>query len=440
MTLSELRPTGKAATALLWLLRVLTGGVFIISGWAKCVDLHGFSLKISEYLTAMSLNIPQEPVLMAATGLATLEFVTGVMLATGSLRRVSVWTAAAFMVVMVPLTVWIAIANPVSDCGCFGDFIVISNGATLAKNIIICAMIALLWAFNTRRKGLFPAPVQWLVIVISWVYPLTVGYMGYQTQPLLDFRPFKTGTLLFNTDDDSTGGERFIYSRNGLEQAFSLSEIPDSGWTYVRTEVPDAQDAESLVIYTAEGEEYTEELADELADTSRALLLLVSDPEEQFMTRAHYLQELCNYLKADDVAMYALVGASGESFDRWRKLTRPNFPAFEAEDTSLKMIARGTSAVVYLHEGRIMWKTTLGSLSPELPGSDTPASEMLDAIVPIDSGKPMLWLTGLWLAGMALLYGLGLSPKMLARLTRLTQRRRSLDNAPGDDGKRESSV
>ena len=105
MALSRFRVPHSAATALLWVLRVGIGAVFIFSGWSKSVDLHGFCLKIEEYLTAAGMSLPQEIVLMGATGVATLEFVTGVLLATACLRRVAVWTAAAFMGVMLPLTI-----------------------------------------------------------------------------------------------------------------------------------------------------------------------------------------------------------------------------------------------------------------------------------------------------------------------------------------------
>ncbi|MDE6310825.1 MAG: DoxX family protein [Muribaculaceae bacterium] len=406
-------------TAALWILRVFVGAVFIISGWAKCIDLHGFCLKIGEYLTAMGVNLPPELILIGATGLATLEFVTGVMLATGCLRRMAVWTAAAFMAVMLPLTLWIAIADPVSDCGCFGDLLLLSNNATFIKNVFITAGVALLWIYNRKRPGLFPAPVQWLVIVLSWAYPLYIGYAGYQTQPLVDFRPFRVGTELFAESDEEAG--KYVYTRDGEERSFGLDELPDSTWTFVSAE-ESMKETASLTVYSADGEDVTEEFAELLAESPRTLLLVVSDPETQFMTRAHYLQELKEFLEGGDVQMYALVGASGASFDRWRRLTRPNFPSYSAEDTALKMLVRGAAGVVYLHEGQIMWKSTLGALSADLPYSESDAAELMDSFEPIDSGGPIMWLSVIYLAGMLAVYLLGQSPKMLGRLKQLSVR------------------
>lgn len=424
MALSKPKIGPQTASALLWALRAVVGAVFIVSGWAKCVDLQGFCLKIGEYLTALGWQLPQELVLMGATGAATLEFVTGVMLATGSLRRVAVWTAAGFMAVMLPLTLWIAVTDPVSDCGCFGDLIVLSNPATFIKNIAISAGIVLLWIYNTRRRGLYPPLIQWLVITVSWAYPLFIGYSGYQTQPLVDFRPFRTGSELFGENDDSDAS-CFVYERDGEERKFSLDALPDSTWTFVRSEAPEAETG-SITVYSPDGEDVTDEVAEYVSDTPRVLVLVVSDPESQFMTRAHYLQELRDYLSEGGVGMLALVGASGQGFDRWQRLTRPNFPAYEAEDTALKMLVRGSAAVVYLRDGVIQWKSTLGSLSPELPYSRTSAGDVLDSIRPIDSGGPMWVCTALYLAAMLLLFGLGKSPKLLALLRKLCSRKKSL--------------
>ena len=122
---------------IVWTLRIVVGGVFIMSGLVKDIDLWGFVYKIEEYLTAWGIRQPRSMVVMAALGISGAEFILGAMLATGSYKRTAVWGLLAMMAVMLPLTLYIYIFSPVSDCGCFGDFWKLSNGATFLKNIII---------------------------------------------------------------------------------------------------------------------------------------------------------------------------------------------------------------------------------------------------------------------------------------------------------------
>ena len=183
--------------AAVWAARIAVGVTFIISGWAKAIDPWGFLLKVNEYLAVWGYVLPRELVLAPSIALSCVEFCTGILIAVGALKRTSVWTAAAMMAFMLPLTVYIAMYNPVSDCGCFGDFIVISNAATLAKNIVLTGLIVFLILYNRRVAGLYAAPIQWLVITASLAYPLLLSLTGFNVQPLVDFRPYKVGTPLF---------------------------------------------------------------------------------------------------------------------------------------------------------------------------------------------------------------------------------------------------
>ena len=126
----------KVLLILTWLLRIAVGGVFIVSGLSKGIDPWGTFYKTSEYLTAMHIPIVElgNTVLTLVFLLFSSEFIIGVCLLTGCYRKAAPIFAALFMLVMLPLTLWIAIADPVSDCGCFGDFLVISNWATFIKN------------------------------------------------------------------------------------------------------------------------------------------------------------------------------------------------------------------------------------------------------------------------------------------------------------------
>ena len=143
---------------LVWAARIVTGVTFIVSGWAKAVDPWGFIIKVGEYLSVWHLSVPHEAIVTGCAALACIEFATGIMLATGSLKRSSAVVATAMMALMLPLTVYIAVADPVADCGCFGDLWHISNGATLAKNVVLTALAIYLLLRNRTVPGLYAAP------------------------------------------------------------------------------------------------------------------------------------------------------------------------------------------------------------------------------------------------------------------------------------------
>ena len=178
--------------AMVVLCRIVVGITFLIAGWAKAIDPWGFVIKVGEYLAVWGLSLPHELIVAACVGVACIEFCTGAMILLGAFKRWAVWTAAAFMVFMLPLTAYIALANPVDDCGCFGDFLILSNWATFLKNIAISTAVVYLVIRNRAVRGLLPAPIQWMAMSASVAFPLYLSFVGYNIQPLVDFRPFKT--------------------------------------------------------------------------------------------------------------------------------------------------------------------------------------------------------------------------------------------------------
>ena len=123
--------------AAVWLLRILIGATFIMSGFVKGIDPWGSVIKISEYFTVWGWDVPRSLVTCAAFALGAYEFVWGFMVLLGCYRRAAVWLLSAMMAVMLPLTLYIALYSPVDDCGFFGDFLLCSNTATFDNNIFI---------------------------------------------------------------------------------------------------------------------------------------------------------------------------------------------------------------------------------------------------------------------------------------------------------------
>ncbi|MDE6559441.1 MAG: DoxX family membrane protein, partial [Muribaculaceae bacterium] len=245
-----------------WLMRALVGVTFIISGFVKAIDPWGPFYKIQDYIVVFGWNITSNIVITGVFALCTYEFCVGIFTLLGCYRKSVPFGALLLMLFMLPLTLWIALTDPVADCGCFGDAFIISNWATFWKNILLTLAIIWLIKFNKSCICLIRPYIQWLALISSVLFIVVIGLVGYIYQPLIDFRPFPIGSIIHNptnstienedkgkegsdSDFDSDAEENdpdemiFIYSKDGEEHQFTLNdELPDEadGWKFVRRE------------------------------------------------------------------------------------------------------------------------------------------------------------------------------------------------------------
>lgn len=398
--MSEPRFFRKYRKPIVWILRIIVGATFIFSGFAKAVDPWGFMYKLEEYLSAWSIEwAPREIIFMGAVAIAMYEFCAGLMLLLGCMRRVSVYCLMAMMCVMLPLTAYIWIVSPVADCGCFGDALVISNGATFAKNIVITLFLVILIPRNMLVKGVIRPLYQWLPLTASILYCLAISVIGYMVQPIVDFRPYKVGqTLLADAADaDDSDDMTMVYEKDGVEQSFSIDELPDSTWTFVRREDNYVYDPRQLTIYD-EDEDVTEDV---ISADGYQMLLIVSDPQYQGRARSSMVNRLSEFMKSNDGEMIALVPISGDNLANWKQLVIPDYDVYTVENTVLKEIARGDGALVMLDNGVVAWKRNIYSLPASFPDGISTIEEM-NALAVIDDKKTLLNLTLLLLAAIAL--------------------------------------
>lgn len=349
-----------------WMLRLAIGGVFIVSGLVKMIDLWGFVFKIEEYLAIWNIAQPRTIVFMAALGVSGYEFVLGGLLAMGCYKRTAPWGLLLTMVVMLPLTAYIWIADPVSDCGCFGDFWKIPNGATFLKNIFITAGLIMLVRWNALLKeALFNPAIQWMVGAWMSLYALIVGLYGYNAQPMADFRSFPVGTsLLAGTLEEDDDAFSFIYEKDGRQEEFSIHDLPDSTWNFVDRKPlgKSVNTAENAELSVFDGE--TEVTADVIEPEGIQLLLVVSEPQRAGVTFTYTINEIYEYADSVGIPMIALLGTDRRGVDVWRDMSMAEYPCYTADDTLLKELARGSIALVMLDNGRVASKTSLGSIDP----------------------------------------------------------------------------
>lgn len=378
--------TGKGTTAAVWALRLIIGGVFIFSGWAKMVDPWGDMYKITEYISAMNISgLTRPTLLMAACVLATAEFGTGIAIATGCFRRAALWLAAAIMAIMTCLTLWIWISDPVPDCGCFGEAIILSNGVTFAKNIVLDIALAVLIWLNSRVKPAIASHLQWIAVTVTLVYAVVVQLSGYHFQPLVDFRPYKIGAQLF-ADSLTDDGTQYIYMRDGQEKSFTADNLPtDPQWQYVGIG-KDGETAQYLEVFGPEN--LNDSIADniddpssyltELSETEGGLLLLVvPEPEAHGISRSQMANALYRYQKENDGEMAAVVATTDAA--KWAASVKAKYPVFYTDDTDVKQLARGNAALVLVRDNKVTHKIVIDAVSPAIVDDIASGQTTLDA-------------------------------------------------------------
>ena len=388
-----------------WVLRFLIGGLFVMSGFVKMVDPWGFIFKIEEYLAVWHFVQPRTVVLMAVLLISGYEFVMGSLLAMGCYKRVSSWGLWLMMGVVLPLTFYIWMENPVSDCGCFGDFWILSNAATFWKNVAITAALVLLVFWNHRlRQGFFQPAIQWMVGAWVSLYILLIGLYGYNIQPLVDFRSYPTGTSLvgLNGETDDDVHYRFLYEKDGETREFGIDELPDSTWSFIDRIYTGASvetGSAPLSIFDVD-----EDVTDDVLFAERdELLLVIPEPVRADISYTFMVNEMYEYADSIGMPMIALLGGDNSAVERWRDIAMAEYPCYSSDDTQLKELARGTMSVVTLKDGVVVAKNAVGMLSPGIMESPEDTISFMDDIRGYSDGKLFL-INLIFGGGLLLLY------------------------------------
>ena len=342
--------------------RILLAGTFIFSGFVKANDPLGTVYKFEDYLSAMAwFTLPQTFLLACAVILAFVEFTIGTHLLFGINRRGTARVATVFMAAMTILTTYIAIANPVSDCGCFGDVIILSNEETLAKNIILLAASIFICRFYRLQKDFLTAGAKWFIVLISFCF--IIGYAIYCVVflPCIDFRPYKIGTNLLQST--TTAGQEYdvkiIYTKDGETLELTLEdEDPDSTWTYVETRQTPLETTDNTASDFHITDEYGNDItADILAADEYAFLLIVphlTSADEGCVGR---INEVYDFSQDHGTGFYCLTSSSEpEAQAYWTDHTGAEYNYYITNDRILKTVVRAQPGLLLLHNGIIIKK------------------------------------------------------------------------------------
>lgn len=361
---------------LIILSRWVVGATFIFSGFVKAIDPMGSVYKFNDYFVAFGLEFLIPLSLIFAVLLAAFEFMIGVNMFLGSYCRLTSCLVLFTMIFMTPLTLYLAIANPVSDCGCFGDALILTNWQTFFKNVLLLAITIFLFIFNNRIRGIYNRPVQWITVLYSLIFVFAISWIGYNYQPILDFRPYKSGLNLAkamgteSSDTGSSGEYLFIYEKDGRQQEFTLDNYPvdDTTWTFVdrvEKKTPVIQEDEFIkdfMIISPDLGDVTDEI---LTNKNYQFLLLSSDIAKADDSEIDRINEIYDYALVHGYNFYCVTASSQEDIARWQDDTGAEYPFYYMDETAIKTIMRANPSMMLLKDGIIYWKRSASSLPDE---------------------------------------------------------------------------
>lgn len=216
--------------------RLVFGLLFIFAGFLKGIDPIGTALKIKEYIGAFHLDSFDFVSIPLALVLTWAEFLIGVAILKGLRMKLFSKIALAFISFFTLLTLWVAIADPVSDCGCFGEAIHLSNKATFIKNLILLGAALVIFFQRDKYHTIARPKVEWGYLGIYSILIIGLQIYSLMKIPQIDFGIYKPGTDLIARQQQYQEREyetTFIYSKDGEEKTFTINNLPDSTWTFV---------------------------------------------------------------------------------------------------------------------------------------------------------------------------------------------------------------
>ena len=356
--------------------RILLGLVFIFSGVVKAIDPLGTVYKIEDYLKAFggffTELLPMAEV--AAWALIILELLLGVCMVLNIRTQWTAWVSLLFYLVMTPLTLYIALTNPVSDCGCFGDAVVLTNWQTFWKNVVLIILAIILVACRKHTRQLWS---NWMELVLSVLTIVAaVAFMTWTRLhlPLKDFRPYKVGnhlpTLMEYPDDAEPDVYEysFVYEKDGVEQTFTLENYPkgDSTWTFVRSNSklikkgyePPIHDFE---IINAEGEDLTWDILESEEPVTLVVMYDLKKADKKQMAKVEaLLGDEAMRQEGDEAGVYILTGSGTDDIINFCL----EYPALSdcictCDPVTLKTIVRANPGAIVVQNGTVIDKYNL---------------------------------------------------------------------------------
>ncbi len=388
------------------LCRIIVALTFIFSGFVKAIDPIGLQYKLQDYLGAIGIPgfLPDWMLLIMAVLLAAVEFCMGIFLLFAIQRRLISKLIVVFMSIMTLITVWLVVANPVKDCGCFGDALHLTNTETLVKNIILLGCSIVIMRRPLAMFRFISESNQWIVINYTIVFIFVCSGLSLYYLPLFDFRPYRIGTNIPRGMEIPKDAEQplfettFIMEKGGQRKEFTLNDYPDSTWKFIDSKTVQVKEGyippihDFSVADRKTGKDLTDSV---LRHKGYTFLLIAPYLERADDSNFGDIDQLYEYAQTYNIPFYCLTASTAKAIQRWRDITGAEYPFCITDETTLKTIVRSNPGLLLLKDGTIINKWSHNQLPNgaklSLPITQSALGKMPQDSVPGKILEIILW-------------------------------------------------
>lgn len=359
--------------------RIIVGVTFIFSGFVKGIDPWGSAYKFVDYFVAMGLDWFNWAAFPLGILLAFLEFAIGVGLLFNLRLKLSSWLAFIFMVFFTFLTLWIAIYDPVSDCGCFGDALVISNWETFYKNIVLIILTWIVFFYRNNMPRILPGILSGIAGAAFIALYIAISVYSYNHLPILDFRPYKVGVNISEAMSIPEGApqpqyENIFYYKN--KKTGNTERFTEENYPWEDTLNYEFDNLESVLvdkgyeplihdftIETPEGEDIIDFF---IYDENYVFLLIAYDLKKANTKSQEKINELAKWAIDRDLSFICLTSSLPDESDKFAQDHQVPYEFFNCDEITLKTIIRSNPGLMILKNGTIVAKYHYNDIpSPE---------------------------------------------------------------------------
>lgn len=344
------------------------GALFLFSATVKGIDPTGTAIKMAEYFEELHVAFMAPFSQTFSVIMIVAEFLLGLALIIGWRKELTLWLLIIMNVFFTFLTGYTTVTGNVTDCGCFGDFIKQTPMESFIKDLILLALLLIIYLGRKQIKEVFSESKALMLLAIVGFGVLYFNFANfYFDKPMVDFRPYAVGKDInaqrVEIADKLDYGFKFKELSSGNVERVVMGEYAkykeDPAWEFTGEQdniilekgVPAI--ISNYAAFSKEGYEVTDEL---LLEEGYSIWVLSKSVDDSYEDSWSKISVLDKYAQENNIRMYAFTSSAFEVTETFKEKYNLSFPFYQADETFIKTVIRANPGVVLTKNGVVVGK------------------------------------------------------------------------------------